>query len=329
MTRIVVIGAGAMGCLYGGRLAVAGHEVTLVDLWQEHVEALSRSGLLLESARGEERIPIAATTDPRPRGPFDLAIILVDANATRDAAKLARDVLAPDGFAVTLQNGIGNLEAMLEELGDDRVVGGLSYHSAALAGPGRVKHTHTAKTWLGELNGGSTARLDELVRAFRDAGLDPEPVPDIRAFIWEKWVLNCAINPISAITGLRQGEIPRTPPVEEFQTRIIEEILAVLSAKEVALSDPDIKETIKAQCWKKFNKPSMLQHVEAGKRTEIDALNGAVVRLGRELGVPVPYNEALTMLIKGLEKSQMQKLRAPRIDYDDMEARAKVEPRPR
>ena len=129
-------------------------------------------------------------------------------------------------------------------------------------------------------------------------------------------------QPVSAITGLRQGEIPRTPPVEEFQTRIIDEILAVVAAKGIRLHDPDIKTSIKDQCWKKFNKPSMQQHVEAGKRTEIDALNGAVVRLAREAGVPVPFNEAITMLIKGLEKSRKQSVDGPSIDYDALEAEA-------
>lgn len=328
MTRNVVIGAGAMGCLYGGRLRLAGFDVTLVDVWQAHVDALARAGLRLEGARGQECIPIAATTDPRRHGPFDLALILVDANATAEAARLARAVLSQDGFAITLQNGIGNLEALVAELGEERVVGGLSFHSAALSGPGRARHTHAGRTWLGELDGESTPRLLRLERMLRDAGLDPQAVPDIRTLIWEKWVLNCAINAISAITGLRQGEIPRTAPVEQFQTRIIDEILAVLSAKGIVLADPDIRQTIRAQCWRKFNKPSMLQHVEAGKRTEIDALNGAVVRLARELDVPVPCNEALTMLIKGLEKAQQQKHGACPIDYDALEAHARTEPRP-
>ena len=125
-----------------------------------------------------------------------------------------------------------------------------------------------------------------------------------------------------------QGEIPRTPEVDAFQTRIIDEILAVVAAKGIALHDPGIKAAIKAQCWKKFNKPSMQQHIEAGKRTEIDALNGAVVRLAREVGVPVPFNEALTMLIKGREKSQRQLLHEPPIDYAALERDAASTPRP-
>lgn len=327
--EIGIIGAGAMGCLYGGRLAEAGYSVTLLDIWTAHVDAINASGLLLDGSGGEKRIAIRATRDAAAMPACDLVIIFVDANATRDAAQTARSVLKPDGIALTLQNGIGNVEALIAELGETRVMGGLSYHSAALRGPGHVSHTHAGPTWLGERDGASTPRLARLIELHARAGLQPVQVEDITGYIWDKWVLNSAINPISAITGLRQGEIPRTPPVEAFQTRIIDEILTVVAAKGVRLHDPDIKTTIKDQCWKKFNKPSMQQHIEAGKRTEIDALNGAVVRLAREAGVPVPFNEAITMLIKGLEKSRTQALRVPPIDYDAMEAKAAGTPRSR
>ena len=127
---------------------------------------------------------------------------------------------------------------------------------------------------------------------------------------------------------LRQGEIPRTPEVDDYQTHIIDEILAVVAAKGVTLHDSRIKATIKAQYWKKFNRPSMQQHIEAGKRTEIDELNGAVVRIARDLGIPVPFNEALTQLIKGREKSQRQRLHEPPIDYAALEREASKTTRP-
>ena len=325
--RIGVIGAGGMGCLYGGRLTQAGYDVTLLDIWQPHVDAIKSSGLLLDGIGGEARIAIKAASNPADMPQCGLAIIFVDANSTRDAARIARSILSDNGYALTLQNGIGNVEALIDELGDTRAMGGLSYHSAALKGPGHVTHTHSGPTWLGERDGTQSPRLNELLEIHARAGLQPVEVDDITGYIWDKWVLNSAINPVSAITGLRQGEIPRTPPVEEFQTRIIDEILAVVAAKGIRLHDPDIKTSIKDQCWKKFNKPSMQQHVEAGKRTEIDALNGAVVRLAREAGVPVPFNEAITMLIKGLEKSRKQSVDGPSIDYDALEAEAARTPR--
>jgi 2-dehydropantoate 2-reductase len=320
--KFCIIGAGAMGCLYGGRLAHAGYDVTLVDVWQAHVAAIDQAGLRLDGIGGEQRVRLAATTDPATVSPVDAAIILVSANSTAEAGRTASRLLAPGGFVLTLQNGIGNFEALAQVLGEERVMAGLSYDSAALGGAGHATHTHSGPTWLGERDGSRSGRLDRLVTALARSGLKPVVVDDIVGFIWDKWVLNSAINAVAAITGLRLGEIARTPEVDEFQTRIIDEILAVIAAKGLRLHDPAIKETIKQHSRKKFNKPSMLQHIEAGKRTEIDALNGAVVREGKALGVPTPFNEALVLLIKGLEKSRAQVLHGAPIDYDRLEAEA-------
>ena len=322
MMRFCIIGAGSMGSLYGGLLARAGFDVTLVDVWQEHIDAIRRDGLHLDGITGDLLIPIRATTRVDEVGTVDCAIILTDANTTREAAETARRVLGTGGFVLTLQNGIGNVEALDEVLGGSRVMGGISNHSAALRGPGHVTHTHAAPTWIGELDGRSTERLREAAEALTKAGFTPLVVNNILAHIWDKFVLNCGINAISAVTGLRLGELVRTPPVDELQTRIIEEVLAVVRVKGVALTDSDPMRTIKDHCWKKYNKPSTLQHVEQGKRTEIDALNGALVREARRLGVPTPYNDALTLLLKGVEVHRAQALRGPAIDYDRLEAEA-------
>jgi 2-dehydropantoate 2-reductase len=320
--RFCVIGAGSMGSLYGGLLARAGFDVTLVDVWQEHVDAIRRDGLHMDGITGDVRIPIKATSRVEGVSPVDCAIILTDANSTREAAEAARRVLGETGFALTLQNGIGNVETLGEVLGGGRVMGGTSNHSAALRAPGHVTHTHAAPTWIGELDGRPTARLRETEQALAKAGFTPVVVDNILAHVWSKFVLNCGINAISAVTGLRLGEIARTPPVDELQTRIVEEVLAVVRAKGVPMIDRDPMRTIKDHCWKKYNKPSTLQHVEQGKRTEIDALNGALVREARRLGVPTPYNDALTLILKGLETHRAQTVRGPAIDYDRLEAEA-------
>jgi 2-dehydropantoate 2-reductase len=323
--RYCVIGAGSMGSLYGGLLARAGFDVTLVDVWQEHVDAIRRDGLHLDGITGDLRIAVRATSRPADVPSADCAIVLTDANSTGDAAQTARRVLAPAGFALTLQNGIGNVEALSEVLGEARVMGGTSNHSAAVQGPGHVTHTHAAPTWIGELNGRPTARLRETEQALAKAGFTPLMVDNVLAHIWNKFVLNCGINAISAVTGLRLGELVRTPPVDELQTRVIEEVLAVVRAKGVTLTDPDPMRTIKEHCRKKYNKPSTLQHVEQGKRTEIDALNGAIVREARRLGIPTPYNDALSLMLKGVEKHSAQAIRGPAIDYDRLETEAASE----
>lgn len=319
--RICVIGAGAMGCLYGGLLARSGVEVTLVDTWAEHVAAIVARGLRLDGITGALTIPVAATTAPAAAS-ADLALIQTDSNATAEAAATARHVLAPEGWALTLQNGVGNLEALREVLGEGRVAGGLSYHSAAVAAPGQVRHTHAGATWLGEIDGRRSARIERLAGLLAGAGFRPEIVADIQGQIWSKFVHNAAINPISALLGLRVGEIPLIPEADALQSRIIEEALAVVRACGVTLADPDPMASIKAFCKTKFNAPSMLQHMEAGKRTEVDALNGALVAYGQKRGIPTPYNQALMWMVKGMEGQRRRLREHGPFDYDALEAEA-------
>jgi 2-dehydropantoate 2-reductase len=261
-----------------------------------------------------------ASTDPIGEG-HDLAIVFVDANNTAAAAETARRVLGANGFAITFQNGIGNVEQLQAALGRDRVLGGSSMCSAASLGPGHVRLTHLGRTSIGETDGGQRPRTARLAEALNGAGLETEVVPDIMAVIWEKFALNCCINAIAATTGLRAGEMARLPELDAFQDRIITEVMAVTKAKGIRLPTPDLPAKIKAQCRKKFNKPSMLQHVEAGRRTEIDALNGALLREAAALGIATPYNEALLALLKGRELHRMRAIHQPDLDYAAWEAR--------
>jgi 2-dehydropantoate 2-reductase len=160
-----------------------------------------------------------------------------------------------------------------------------------------------------------------MLDALRGAGFEAEHEPNVMGLIWQKFVVNCATNAIAATTGLRGGEIVRLAELDAFQDRVLEEIMAVTRAKQIRLPYPDIAAKVKANCHKKFNKPSMLQHVEAGRRTEIEALNGALIREAQALGIPVPNNEALVALLKGRELHQQRRLHQPDLDYDAWEAR--------
>jgi 2-dehydropantoate 2-reductase len=313
-----------MGSTYGGLLHHAGHDVTLVDIWSEHVDAITRDGLHLDGISGDLRLIIPAVREPNERGVADVAFVQVNTYDTEAAAHTARKVLKASGCAVTFQNGVGNIETLQKALGPGRVLGGLSYHSAAMIGPGHARHTHRGPTWLGELDGTRTPRLQALFDALQAAGLQPTIVDDILSFIYTKLILNSAINPICAAMGIRVGEIPRTPGADELQTRVIEEALAVLQAKHIKLADPDIMGSIKAHCRAKFNKPSMLQHMEQGKQTEIGSLNGAIVRMGREIGVPTPCNEALTWMVQGINAHRRLVMHGAPIDYAELEERAKA-----
>jgi 2-dehydropantoate 2-reductase len=318
--RITVVGAAAMGGSYGGLLASAGHAVSLIDTWPAHVDAINRDGLRLDGVLGDHRVRLPASTGTVGEG-ADLVIVFVDANNTAAAAATAAEVLAQGGFAITFQNGIGNVEQLQAALGAERVLGGSSMCSAASRGPGHVALTHLGRTTIGETDGAARPRTEALAEALTDAGLETEVANDVMAVIWEKFALNCCINAIAATTGLRAGEMARLPELDAFQDRIIAEVMAVTAAKGIRLPTPDLPAKIKAHCRRKLNKPSMLQHVEAGRRTEIDALNGALLREAAALGVATPYSEALVALLKGRELHRMRTVHEPDLDYAAWEAR--------
>jgi 2-dehydropantoate 2-reductase len=317
--KICVIGAGAMGSVYGGLLSRSGHDLTLVDSWKEHVAAVRADGLRLDGVAGDLRIPIKAETAVPSGLGADLVMVWTDSNSTKQAAEAAASALAPDGFAITMQNGIGNVEALVERLGKERVAGGSSMCSAAMRGPGHSGYTHSGKTTIGELDRRTSSRIEKLREALASAGFDAAVHPDIMAVIWSKFALNCCINALCAASGLRLGEIARLPAMSRLQDRVIDEVLAVTAAKGIRLEYEDFRGTIKEHCRKKFSRPSMLQHIHGGKRTEIDALNVKLVEEGRKLGVECPYNDAVACLLKGVEAKRREWADRTEADYAALE----------
>jgi 2-dehydropantoate 2-reductase len=229
--QFVVIGAGNMGCVYGANLARIGQQVAVIDVWQEHVDRIGSQGLRLEGLTGEFTVHPAATTDPEAAPKADVVLICVNAYSTAQAAATARTVLKETGYCLTLQNGVGNVEILTEVLGTGRVLAGLSFQSGDLVEPGFVRHTNNGPTYLGELDRSRTPRLAELEALFAAAGLNPEVVDDVMATVWAKFVHNCGINALCAITGLRPHEIHAVPELDAFQTGIIEEAVALVEAK--------------------------------------------------------------------------------------------------
>ena len=328
--RIAVVGAGAMGGSYGGLLAIGGEDVGLVDARADQVEAIRNDGLRISGVFGEHVVRLPAAVSPEglepPEGAWaDLVIVFTDSNATREAARAASHLLAPQGCAITFQNGIGNLEALQEELGTERVLGGSSMCSALVEAPGHVVMTHRGPTSIGELDGRRTDRLQRVAAALERAGFEVHVKDDVNAQIWTKFILNSAINALCATTGLRLGEVARLPEMDALQDRVLDEAFALVRAKGLPISEADVRSTVKRQCRLKFSRPSMLQHVEAGRRTEIDAINGALVRESHKLGLAAPCNEALTALLKGRELNAIRRRENPGLDYDAWEADVREE----
>jgi 2-dehydropantoate 2-reductase len=290
-----------MGGMFGARFAEAGAEVVLVDRDAEHVRAIATDGLAVEAEDGQHWHRLVAVTDVAGLQPVDLVLVMVDCNATGEAAAVVGGMMAPDGAALTLQNGIGNVEALVAALGEGRVMAGSTMNSAARTGPGRIAHTHLSKTVLGELDGSRTERLDEVAKLFEVAGLPVAVTDNVMGHIWQKFVLNAALNPVSAITRLRPGEIAENPAAGDLVNAILDEVLAVVAAEGIDLPDPGARESILGHAVGRMNKPSMLQHVEQGRRTEIDALNGALLGYAARHGIACPVNATIVQLVKAIE----------------------------
>lgn len=302
--QFVVIGAGNMGCVYGGNLARIGQSVAFVDVCKEHVEAMAAHGLRLEGLTGDFTVRPQASVDGRGLPKADVALVCVNTYVTAEAGRTARELLQKDGWCLTLQNGVGNVEILEEILGKGRVLAGLSFQSGDVQGPGHVRHTNNGATYVGELDRSKTPRLSHLCELLAEARMNPEPVEDVMRTIWTKFIHNCGINALCALTGLRPGNIKDVPELDEFQTGIIQEAVALVRAKGIEPTEPDPVAAIKEYCSHKFHRPSMMQHLARGQRTEIDALNGYVARESRKLGLAAPCNDALTKLMKGREAAK-------------------------
>jgi 2-dehydropantoate 2-reductase len=323
--RVAVLGAGAMGAIFGAALSRAGADLVFFDRRPEVVDAINRDGLQLSGVFGTAGLPLPASADPAALGAVDLALILVDAGATAEVAEVAEGCLKPDGFALTLQNGIGNWEALALKLGPHRVMAGSTFNSGAGLAPGRSDHTNLGPTWIGELDGKMSDRAKAVAGMFVAGGLPCEVVTNVVAVVWSKFVHNCAINPVAAATGLRSGEIARDPDAAALLDSVLDEVLAVVKAEGITLPEADPRAHIRDHCWERYNRPSMLQHMESGRRTEIDSLNGALVRRAQVHGLPVPFNEAIVRVIKAREAAARRS--GLKVDELALEAAARADPR--
>ena len=306
--RIAVVGSGAMGSLFGGMLAEAGEEVTLVDVWEEHVRAINERGLTVRGVGGERTIRVAATTKPGEVGPVDLVLIFVKSYDTEKAAADALPMASGETAFLTLQNGLGNLEKIAEVVGSHRVVVGVTAQGSTLLGPGEIRHAGVGATTIGELNGATTARILRIKEAFNRAGLATEVSASILDAVWSKVLVNVGINALTALTGLRNGELLAFPEIRGVMRRAVLEAQEVAEAKGVRIGGDPVEKVYEVAEATAANRSSMLQDIDRCRRTEIAALNGAIVEMGRRLGVDTPVNEALTAAVLGLESARMKTL---------------------
>jgi len=290
-----------MGTLFGALLGRSGHEVWLVDRDPDRARLLSTRGLRVEGIGGRRSAKVRATADASAVPAPDLILICVKAHDTAAAAQSAARILgrAP---VLTLQNGLGNVEAVARRLGRGRILGGSTALGATFLGPGRVRQAGFGQTVLAEPSGRITPRLRLIADAFRAAGMKVSLADDLPGVLWTKAIINCAINPVGALTRLRNGDLARLVYTRQCMAAAAEEGAAVAAAKRIRLAHRDMARQVRLVCRATAgNINSMLQDLLLGRRTEVDAINGAVVRAGRALGVPTPVNAALWRLVKAAE----------------------------
>jgi 2-dehydropantoate 2-reductase len=292
-----------MGGMLGGRLAQGGVEVTLLDVAQPAVDAINAHGLRIEDKAGNvETVRVPATTNPADVAPVDLAILFVKCYHTEAAVRNALPLLRSDTPVLTLQNGWGNAPRIAAILGHGRVLAGVTYHSASLLGPGHILHAGRGMSFIGELDGSMSQRLAGVVEAFQHSGLDVTPTDNVLTQIWRKLALNVATLPTSALLRLHAHELIEHEGRLALMRALLHEVIAVAQAQQIDLEFDERWDAITGLLKKAVGaKASMLQDVEARRRTEIDVINGAIVEAGERLGIPTPYNNTMVWMVKSLE----------------------------
>jgi 2-dehydropantoate 2-reductase len=301
--HIAVIGPGALGTLYAARLARAGVPVLLLDYRAERAAALAASGIRVHAA---ERFtaPVAVTADPRRLAEVDAAIVLVKAYHTEAVADTLAEYLAPRAIAVTLQNGLGNVETLMLHLGAARAFGGTTAQGARLEAPGLVHDTGGGPTTLGHLEGFTDDRLEAVAAALRAAGFAALVTDDLPAALWTKAILNAAINPVAALTRLRNGQLAEHAPSLTLMTAAAREAALVARKHGVRLGQQDWRARLQTICRATAgNVNSMLADVLNTRRTEIAAITGTIVRTAAQHRVSCPVNRTLLHLIETVEAS--------------------------
>lgn len=301
--RICVLGAGALGSALGGVLAEGGADVRLLGR-VAHMEAIAQDGLTLREGQRDRKVRLQAHTDAAAIGPVDLVIVLVKSFHTREAVTAARALVGPETTVLSLQNGLGHEDILTEVVGRDRVIAGKTYVGGVMLAPGHVRvGTLGKETLIGELDGTVSARVRQIAAVFEAAGLAITVSTNILGVIWDKLLVNVATGALSGITRLAYGPLYAVPEIESCAVSAVAEAMAVAQAQGVTLTTGDAREA-----WAKAAeglppefKASMLQSLEKGSATEIDFINGAVVRWGERSGVPTPVNRALVACIKGIE----------------------------
>jgi 2-dehydropantoate 2-reductase len=304
--RIAIVGAGAMGSVYAGLFAEAGYQISVVDLWQEHITAIGKTGLHLEGASGDRVIGgITAVHQIADLGSIDLYVIATKANGVGEAAAEIAKAMQPDSLVLTIQNGLGAGDRIAQYMPTDNVLLGVAEgFGASIKGPGRIHHNAMRQIRIGEMGGGMTDRLVWIESLWQAAGFKATAFADIHQLVWEKFICNVMCSAPSVAFDCTIGELFSDEDRRIVALGCMLEAYEIGLAKNIAFSfDDAVAYGVKFAADMPHASPSMrLDHL-AGKRSEIDAINGMVPVLGREMGINTPYNDTLVALVRAREAS--------------------------
>lgn len=311
--KIAVLGAGALGCAIGATLTEGGHETWLIDRSPAHIDAMRTQGLRVDDTRGSRHVPVRATTQPEEAGAAEVVIVLVKSFHTEAAIRGAQALVGPETVVLSLQNGLGHEDILADVVGRERVLAGKTYVGGILRGAGHIESGVIGKhTIIGELDGRVTDRVQRIAEAFNDAGLSTQVSDNIVGTMWDKLLVNVATGALTGITSLTYGQLYDEPLLKATSLAAVAEAIATAKAAGVRLSmtEPEQAWTLAAEGLPAAFKTSMLQSLEKGSVTEIDFINGSVVRWGARHGVPTPVNATLVACIKGLERAMADRQKA-------------------
>ena len=307
--KVVVVGAGGMGALFGCILKDGGLQVTLVDTNLDHVTAIRENGLQITGFGGDRTVEIAATTDAGTIDAADVILFQCKAHGSRDAARSIWHLVKGGAVCISFQNGLGNEEAIAEEVGADNVLGGLTTMAGLLLGPGRIRDFSRVPSYLGEMEGGISDRAQQIASAFTAARLETHASGNIRLDTWKKLLGNIALSALSGTTNLTSAACLRVPELKQTSLRALDEALAVAASLGIDLDRGDAvkgMEMISQPGGTGDNKSSLCMDILNQRPSEVDFIYGSVIAKARETGVATPTLDTLASIVKGLESHYLE-----------------------
>jgi 2-dehydropantoate 2-reductase len=302
--KIVIVGPGAMGCLFAAFLSKSKEEIWLLDKNKEKATKINQQGLRVEGISGNWQAKVKATADVKDIGKADLLIICVKSFHTKEAMLHAQPLVGANTKILTLQNGMGNIEIIEEVVGEDKVIGGTTNEGATLLDTGHIRHAGKGETIIGTPDGKTPVEMRSIREVFNKVGFETKMSRDIKGLLWSKLIINVGINALTAITRLNNGKLPEFEGTRKILREAVTEAVKVAKRKRIKLIYDDPLAKVEGVCEATTtNVSSMLQDVLRKKRTEIDFINGVIVRLGQELGIATPVNSLLVDLVKTIESS--------------------------